>query len=247
MAFDSLAMTVTEMRDYVAQLRYQTSTYATSSVSQKVNVDLSLTAAGRAASLWDGRGFWWSRDSGTFPTIASTSQYDLRTVNSSDMDDLYVPYAVYWGDEYRLTKMTKQEYDTWVTLFATTGTGNATRYTIFGAAQIGFKPIPDSVETITVKYFKVQGKIANTASNLIVPPEYHFPIFCHGALHLLRNETTTTAALHDCPPYMEAITEMKSNDPERWFDLDMIGVFPTDRRVFVVDGGIFVNDGSLSI
>jgi len=203
-------------------------------------IDEAITAAGQAAVIWNGSGWWWAQAAlKTFDTVDGTSTYALKTVNSNAMSNLWAVQKAILADDWPLQLLKdKQAYDEYTTLYGTES--RPTHYAIWGDMTMGLVPCPNAAETITVSYIQRHSKITNAGSldtALIVPPEFHGSVYVAGALWLLRHETLDISSLRECPQFVAAMQSMASADPSFNYD-DATGwghpasahitVFPTD-------------------
>ena len=102
---------------------------------------------------------------------------------------------------------------------------------------------PDvATDKITIPYIRRHSKITNVtslAAGLIVPAEYHYPVYVNGAEWLLRHEKVEIGALRDCAPFVAAMDTMAQADPSHDYDAAEGFAYPADARVT-----IFPTDGS---
>ena len=212
-----------------------------------VRIFQAVTAAGQAASLWRKQKWWWLRATATFPTVAATASYTLRTVNINAMASLWSVEGVWYGDDWRITPIDWDHYRQ--NLLINADTGLPTRYVVMGEPPtIYLYPTPTAVETIYVDYLKRHSKITGDASGssdaaLIVPPEFHLPVYVDSAAWLLKHDTIDPMALEQFPAFVGAMQRMAEADPGTYDATDPTGMYadsrpgdwPSDRRV-LVDG-----------
>ncbi len=206
---------------------------STAVAADLARIDAAITAAGQAASLWEGRDWWWLCGSSTFPTVASTGTYDLRTVNSSAMADLVTVESAWLADDYALTRGTLDDYTEWITVMDT-GTGQPTHYALYGDMTMAMWPKPDAAYTVTVNYRKRHGKITNAGSTdaaLIVPAEWHWPVYVQGGIWLIKHQNVDPMSLEQCPSFVSAMKSMAAMEPDPLTKQPGISV-PPDTKVF---------------
>ncbi len=208
--------TVAEMKTKLCSIMDWDSTDA----ATLVKVFQAVTACGMAAATWSGSDWWWLKDTGSFPTVADTASYALRTVNSNDMSDLWAVERAYYDDDWPLRAINWRDYQEWYRLIRpTAGTTKPLGYAVKGEApSLYMQPIPDAAYTIYVDYVKRHSEVTSaSASNLlIVPAEYQEGIYVQGAVWTLRHDITEGLSLKDCPSFMEAIGRMYASRPERY-------------------------------
>jgi len=187
-----------------------------------------------------------------------SNEYPLRTVNSSDMSDLFAVTRVYFDDDRRMVQATYDEirHEDAVGLALTENEPVKWCVTTDSRGPVlHLSPTPDAADTtdaIHIDYIKFHNKIAASQdSYLIVPPEYQEGIYVDGPLWLLRRDVGDIESLKQCPGFMEAIGRMYQSrsavygdDPLDKFDeVDGGGILPNNRRSI---GGVLWNKGSVS-
>ena len=85
-AYTAPGMTVAE----IETLLENATALDTDTAGQLTKIDQAITAVGQAATMWGGNGWWWMQaDTQTFDTVADTGTYNLATVNSNAMQDIW--------------------------------------------------------------------------------------------------------------------------------------------------------------
>jgi len=179
------------------------------------------------------------------------ASYPLRTANSSAMTDLGSVLRVWIDTHPPLSRMTYDDYNDWVVMQRSTGQplsycvtrpgpiSSATAVSI--SPQIYFAPIAGTIYTVTVEYMQRHSKIVNaTAAEaaLIVPPEFHYPVYCLGAAWLLRHDTTDVAALEECPEFAAAMRRMAASEGDMDYGIEEPQYLdPTYREWNIRSGG----------
>lgn len=186
-----------------------------------------------------------------------SNEYPLRTVNSSDMSDLYAATRVYFDDDRELINVSYDEIrgEDAIGLSLTENEPAKWAMTTDGRGPVlHLSPTPDVADTtdvIHVDYVKLHNGIAaNTDTYLIVPPEYQEGIYVDGPLWLLRRDVGDIASLKKCEGFMEAIGRMYASrlpvygdDPaDKFNEPEGPGIWPNNRRVV---GGVLWNKQSL--
>jgi hypothetical protein len=115
-------------------------------------------------------------------------------------------------------------------------------------------PVASSALDIYIDFLQRHSKITNEGSTdtaLIVPAEFHWPIYVQGAQWVLNHENMAEAPLSQCPGFMEGIEAMSRADPTEQdapnpidlFPDARVGHFPPDRKVVQwADGGYMIGD-----
>ncbi len=174
--------------------------------------------------------------------------YPIRTINSAVMTDLYAIEAVRVGDDWELWRSNKEYYDDWMRFYADGGTGTPYNFALWGDLMMGVIPIPDAAETLAISYILRHSKITNVGSldtALIVPAEYHYPVYVDGGLWLLRHETTNPVSLSQCEPFIDAMMRMNAADPSRYYSYADRAGYPANRRVWERSDGVYLTSGDL--
>ena len=247
-AYTAPGMTVPEVESAVGVgLGYSATDIGDSTILAKI--DQAITAAALACATWDGTDWWWLHSSGSFPTVADTPSYVLRTVNTANMPALWAVDRIYYDDERELSQISWLQYQNWYRLLRpSANTASPLEWAVTGEPPtLYLSPTPDDAYTIYVDYTLRHSKITKAGSStaaLIVPAEYQWGIYVGGAEWLIRHETFEPMSLHDCPQFMEAIGRMKASNPimrgaNRDLDKfsDSVGTIPWDQSVYVTDGG----------
>ncbi len=211
--------------------------YNVATVVELTKIDQAITMAGEAACTMDGTDWWFLWDSGTFPTVDGTASYNLRTVNTNDMTNMFAPRMVWWSTT-PMGLISYQEYLGLVRTQSSVGTGDSTLYAIGGDLVAYFYTTPGSVETVTIDYLKRHGKITKAGSataDLIIPAEFQNGIYVAGAVWLLRHQTADIAALQNCPEFMAAIYRMRAAAPTEYDTTSRTGVpIPDGEHVIII-------------
>ncbi len=187
-----------------------------------------------------------------------SNEYPLRTVNSSDMSDLFAVTRVYFDDNRAMIQAEYEEirFEDSVSMALTQNEPWKWATTTDSRGPVlHLSPTPnvsDTTDVINVDYIRFHNKVAaSTDSFLIVPPEYQEGIYVDGPLWLLRRDVGDIASLKKCEGFMEAIDRMVASrlsvygdDPADKFDEpDGKGIWPNNRTVI---GGVLHNKGSLT-
>ena len=118
---------------------------------------------------WD-----WFLTSTTFATVASTASYALP----ADLGDIYnVRVSTASGTERPMLFIQRDLYDR--VRYEQTSTGLPTHYTTTGlgeAREITLVPTPDSVETLTVRYFREPAHESDEADTLDIARYMEHPL-----------------------------------------------------------------------
>ena len=215
-------------------------------------IDEAITAAGMAACTWEGRKWWWLRGRSSFDTVADTASYNLHTVNTNAMTSLWSVERVYMDDDWKLTPIPIEQYDDLITLQS--ATGKPLRYMIDGNPPTMYLwETPDDEYTIYIKYIKRHSNITSAASadtDLLVPDQFHQPVYVDGAIWLLRNGVGDPGGLRNAPFWVDAMQRMAEAAPSRHEDLSRInkhadvqpGTWPHDKHVFHDDESTIILD-----
>jgi len=205
---DALGMTVAEvLAEVLASLGW------TSATATNNRVYRAVTNAGLAAQMYEGRKWWWVKDTGTFTTVDGTASYSLR----SSFAALHVVESVYYNiatdSVQRLKEISFLEYQN--RLIIDDDEGDPVAYAIAGNQTIYLHPTPDtSSKTVTVNYTKRHPKISATAADvdLIVPAEWHYSIYVQTVVWIARHDWADPAATRSCPAFIEAMRSMGEAD-----------------------------------
>jgi len=239
----------------------------TSVDADKDKMSRAVTMIGQAVCTWEGAPWWFQHAEASFATVADQAEYNLRLVDADGTEtgtkvapDLWALTAVYYDDDWRLTQIAKERYEKLQTIDTTTSSSKPTHYAIWGEPPvIGFWPTPSSAYTMNLKYIKRHSKIwlydpdgseaVSADSDLIIPAEYQWDFYILSAGWLIQHERADIASLRQCPPFMAAIQRMAASAPtkyDQWTEdgqfPDAKGTYPTDRRVWNIDGGMFIID-----
>jgi len=310
-AYQAPGMTLAEAEARVAAML----AWSVSDADQLARIDESITLAGQAACLWQGRRWWWLQAKAHFNTIAAATistiarvsnvvtvttsavhgiladmevkisgvtatgydgmflvasvpttktftytdngddanstdgtvyaaAYPLRTVNTNALQDIWAPTKVMIDDDYDLGKLDggRENYDQWVTMYDT-GTGQPNQYVLWGNLTMGLLPIPDGAYKITIPYLRRHSKVTSAGSSeaaLIVPAEFHSPVYVAGAAWIIRHDTRDVASLEGCPEFASGMDRMAAADPGLHYDPGQ--ALLDDPRI-----RYFKNTGNLSI
>jgi len=178
-----------------------------------------------------------------------TFGFPLRTVNSNAMQDLYAIQAAWFSTTTRMESVPWNSYIEWHTTQASTATGDPWKYAVNGdPPSMYFWSLPTTASTITLRYLKRHSKITSASSSdaaLIVPAEWHYPIYVDGAIYVIRNRKFQPQALYQNPVFVSALENMWTSRPEDQ-DLnsssrgasDLPSSLPADRHVFISGGPI---------
>jgi len=212
--------------------------YSVSDATQLTIIDQAITTAAQAACTFDGREWWFLMANATFDTVDGTASYDLRTVNTNAMTDLYVPIGV-WRDTSTVRKFNYKDY---LDLIRTTDTssGSPYRYALSGDLTMWLYPTPDDAEEVTVDYLKRHSKITgagSVAADLIIPAEFQYRIYVLGATWLIKNDIQSMDALKANPEFIECIYNMQAARPDSYDS--------TGRRYLPSDGVLIYEYGDV--
>jgi len=203
-----------------------------------------VTVAGQVASTWRRRGWWWSRDYETFPTVNETASYNLRTVNTNAMQDLYAPIALWYDDSRRILPITKEEYDERIAIYGDSGSPEF--YALAGDLTAYIYPTPDGAYTIDVSFVRRHSKIDASGGDLTVPQEFQYGVYVGGAVELLQGDH-----LHDpsfllhSEKFKAVMLAMAEAEPQKfdpaWSDREgMALTVPPDTKVFTSAKGLTI-------
>jgi hypothetical protein len=197
-------------------------TFSVSDATQLAMIDQAITVAGQAAAMF--KPWWWLKATATFPTVASTKGYALRTVNTNAMTDLFAVEGI-WHNAIvsRLVQIPMWKYNELNDTDTASTTGQPGYYAIGADMTAYLWPTPDAVYTMNVSYIKRHSKITNAGSTdgaLIVPAEFHWGVYVIGATWLLKNNSIDPMALSQSPHWVETIRQMESADPTTNYDLN---------------------------
>ncbi|MBS3821708.1 MAG: hypothetical protein KGY81_08100 [Phycisphaerae bacterium] len=234
-AFQSPGLTIEEVETLVANA----TGLDTGTTAELTRIDQAITLAGQFACTCEGRSWWFLWADGTFDTVASTASYDLRTVNSNDMEDILVPVRV-WRSTTPLTPMSFLAYRDLTRSQSTVPTGAPDSYAIDGDLTMYLYETPDDAYTMYVDYYKRHSKVTNTGSTdaaLIIPAEFQFGIYVSGAEWLLRHENIDPSSLLQCEPFLRTIERMDAAQPASYRASPEL-VFPGGKH-----GSGFLPDG----
>jgi hypothetical protein len=171
------------------------------------------------------RELWPFREAtGTLATVASTQEYDLST-NFSGLDEQNIlsvaiqgtggTKLIYWP--YNQLRESHPDLDT--------ETGTPTRYYI-KAGQIGFWPVPNSVLSIAIDYYKLPTELSADADETIIPVNYRESLM-HYALSLEHDfNTDPDLAIKEMNRYEDIVTLARQN----------LLAQPSDSGNFVIQG-----------
>lgn len=216
-AFQSPGMTVAEVESSIASILG----WDSPSAAQLTIIDQAVTSAGQSACSWLGRSWWFLSSTNSFATVASTASYNLRTVNTAAMADLYAVEGL-WLDSatQRLMLITPEQYNQWNQY--TPQSGRPTHYAIMGDPPTAYLyPTPSAIYTVNVAYQRRHSKITNAGSTdaaLIIPAEFHYGVYVDGAVWLIKNSTTNPMALSQSPYWVETMRNMANSDPSDKYD-----------------------------
>lgn len=175
-----------------------------------------MTFVAKAASTWDNEKWWWNLVLESFPTVASTASYDLRTA-CSDASLLSVRKMTY-DDESDIDPMSDRDYWWWYRhQRPTEATAIPTHYLLTGAAPtVYLRPVPNAIYTIYVEcsaeHAAITAAVADTV--LIIPPAFHYDFYVQSTIWLLRTAVENVGGLESCPPFMAGIRRMRNSRPE---------------------------------
>ncbi len=234
--------------------------------AELTKMDQAITAAGQAASTWDGAKWWWLDGTASFATVADSSSYNLRVVDEDGaevgdkvMADAWTVKRIYYDANWPLNQMPWEKYRQWLILGKPNeSTSKPLSYAITGEAPVlHLRPVPDAAYTLYIDYIKRHSKITSADSldtALIIPSEFQHGIYVNGATWLLRHETLDPGSLRKCDGFMEAISRMHTAHPEGYdpsndsnnFRDAQSGNWPHNRRVLEQEGGYLIqNDVSV--
>jgi len=233
-------MTVTTILDEIARKMGDgwVTTPASGTLAQ---MEYAVTNAGRAACMWEGRDWWWLHATGSFPTADTTASYALRTVNTNNMASLWAVTRAYWGDDQPIAPISYEKYRDLSLLSSTSG--NATVYAVAAEPPVMYLyPTPSSVETVYVDYVKFHADIEDdsAAGLLLIPAQFHYPVYVDGAVFLLQNGLGDPAQLAQSPAFCKTMERMAIVDPTN-YDGDNPenkhpdatgGTWPNNKRVW---------------
>ncbi len=168
-----------------------------------------ITSAGIAAC--DYRDWWFLRASDTFDTVDGTASYDLTSVGGGSMSDIKSIQQVWWDtDSTNRIRLKLLDYEQYLLISNQETTDSTTRtYTPIGLNTILLHPGPNVAKEVTVHYTKRHPKIVASAdADLLIPLDYHYPIYVEGATWLLQHETTDPAALKNSPAFQSALQDI---------------------------------------
>jgi len=220
-AYNAPSMTIAELELAIARgVGWVDSNDTTIGSGPTAKIDQAITAAGLAAATWNGMDWWWLHSTGSFPTVANTASYALRTVNTNDMATLWRVDKVYYDDDHEIVQLPYLEYQEWYRLDRpTASTQPPEECGITGEPPyIWLRPVPDDAYTVYVDYTRRHSKITlagSTDAALIVPAEYQMDIYVAGAEWLLRHERFGPETLMQCPGFRHGIEQMGLGDPTR--------------------------------
>lgn len=147
-------MTLAEIENAVAQMRYKAASYAAASAAQATQIDLALTNAAQAAATWEGRGFWWSKKRGNFSTIATVSVVSVARVTGTSIATIVATaHGLTAGSRVRINGCTTAGFDTDDSQVLTTADANTFTYTNAGATVT---TTADATGTITCHSFPLR-------------------------------------------------------------------------------------------
>lgn len=227
---------------------------ASSSTAQDTESYQAITAAGRAAATWRGSPWWWQEAVGSFSTVVSTSTYALRSINNSDMSNLWSVQRAYWDDDWPLANINYRDMQMRRRILQPTGSNSDSfEYAISrNPPTLYLNPPPNtSSTTIFVDYISRHPQIDVSAfnSDLIVPAEFQDGVYLAGAMWFMRNDVGPAPNLEDCPGFVEAMRRMAASDPTQYDDRPenrfsdaSVGSLPNNR---IVLGGLIGNSVSL--
>jgi len=230
-SFSVPGMSVSDIESRVAKIMG----YSTSDTDALTAIDEAITAAGQAAMGWQGRVLWYAKGSGTFDTVDGTSAYDLHSVNSAAMVDLWAPTGIWMEDNFRFGKQSYEDYLSWITLNPTMKS-RPYGYALYDDLYLGTIPIPDDAYTVTVGYVKRHSKLSGGAGLLSIPAQWHRPVYVDGAVYLLKEDTIDPSALSNSQNFQGSLQAIAAASPEEGYETQTGAMFPEDTRV-IIDGG----------
>lgn len=231
LSFQPSGMTVAEVESAVAAILG----WSTSDATSLARIDTAITLAGQEAATWRGAGWWWSKGSNTFSTVASTASYNLRTVNTAAMQDLYAPTSVYAGTHWKLQQLSKDRYDQLLRHEATSATGEPTAYALAGNLDMYLWLTPGAVYTIHVNYIKRHSKITSAGSTdgaLIVPEEFRRGVYVDGAVAMIKADQLDQSFLANDAAFQNVMRRMVAAAPEGYDAENYADRFPDARDSF---------------
>jgi len=255
MAWDTTGTAVTSSSSYgrtIAQLEAIIADKVKLDVTdsdQLARIDEAITAVGQAACLWEGRKWWWMYGTSSFPTVADTASYALRTVNGGAMAALWSVERVYIGTDWPISPMSWSQYRDSIVL--NEASSKPSRCVIIGDPPTMYLwETPDDEYTIYVDYIKRHPKIENgdSDSGLLIPDIFHLQLYVDGAVWYLRNGVGDPLGFRNCPAFVDAMRNMAEAEPERHLDLSSVnmhadvqpGSWPHNRHVIEMGDGTFI-------
>lgn len=237
LAFVAPSLAATEIATLVASATGLDTTNDTTIIYQ------AITEAGHMASIWNRRGWWWSRGYNNFPTVSTTKSYALRTVNTAAMTEMYAPLAMWYSTNRRLTLIDKVQYDEWNSLLSSTGSPEW--YALEGDLTAHIWPTPDAAYTIYVSYIERHSKITASTGLLTVPEEFHYGVYVNGAIDLLQGDHLGDPwYLRHSKRFRDCMAVMAAADAQKWdSNSDLSGQdisWPPDTKVFTSKHGLTV-------
>ena len=145
-------------------------------------IDLSLETGQRRIAQRDQ--FTWMFGTSSFPTVADTAQYDLRSVNSAAMVDLMAVELMWITRSQWLRPKPRR----WLNRqkAVSTDSGTPTNYVMVAESTAELWPTPSSVKTIQVAYQKRAGKVAGD-DDILVPADFHDALLVESRIHYRLN------------------------------------------------------------
>ncbi len=169
--FQNPGLSLAEIENLVAQLRFQKDTYAAADTPQKTQIDQAITQAGQAATSWNGRGFGWSERVGAFETyyqeITNVARAtNVATITVGDTSNLNV------GCRVRITGVTVSGFDDDDAFV--TAVGSSTTFTYANTGS-NVTSVADATGTSSCHGYTLRTTNSNEFQDITAPRAVYIP------------------------------------------------------------------------
>ena len=230
-------MDVTDIIDEVCELVGLSS----SNAKQCNRIERAITNAGAAACQWEGRDWWFLRAEGAFSTVSGTPYYALRTVDTTNLASLWGVQQAYWDDDWPISPISYDHYDDMVKINSTGGA--STHYALTAdPPKMYLWPVPNSATTVNVRGIDFHHDInfSSVSTLLLVPSEFHYPVYVNGAVFALNNAIGDPADFSQSPSFVATMNRLATVDPTNYDPNNPVnmhpdsvsGTWPHDKRVW---------------